>query len=101
MKRHPVPLGRVAPRVAVVTLAHPQEVRGETDRLAGIRPGGLDRPELLVTRPACRGDRVPIADVAGEIVLVDNLAHVAQDLGRSCDRGARPGLEAVAKGVKI
>src|SRR5262249_26421881 len=48
-----------------------------------------------------RNDLVPVADVTGKIVLLDDLAHVCQDLGRGGDRRTRPGLEAVAKGVQI
>jgi hypothetical protein len=44
---------------------------------------------------------VPIADVTRQVVLVDDLAHVAQDLGRGRDRGAGPRLEAVAESVEI
>ena len=36
-----------------------------------------------------RDDRVAVADVAGEIVLLDDLAHVGEDLGRGRDRRAR------------
>src|SRR5215471_20884168 len=48
-----------------------------------------------------RNDLVPVADVAGKIVLLDHLAHVRQDLGRGCDRQTGPRLEAVAKRVQI
>ena len=85
----------------VIALAHPQEIRGEADRLAGVGPGGLDGPQIVVARPACRGDLVAIADVRAEIVLLDHLAHVGQDLGRGRDRRAGPGLEAIAEGVEV
>ena len=44
---------------------------------------------------------MPIADVRAEIVLVDDFAHVAQDLGCRRDRRAGPRLEAIAEGVEI
>ena len=45
--------------------------------------------------------RWPVADVAAEIVLVDDLAQVAEDLGGGRDRRAGPRLEAVAEGVEV
>lgn len=44
---------------------------------------------------------MPIADVTAEVVLVDDLAHVAQDFGSSRDRRTGPGLEAIAEGIEI
>ena len=41
---HALPLRRVALRVAVVALAHPQEVGGEAQRLAGVGARGVDGP---------------------------------------------------------
>ena len=98
---HPRPLGRVALRVPVVALAHPEEAGREAHRLAGVRPDGLDGPEALRARPARRGDLVPVADVPAEVVLLDDLAHVLEDLGGGRDRRAGPGLEAVAEGVEV
>src|ERR1700687_556911 len=49
---HPAPLGRIALRMSVISLAHPEEVRGEADGFAGVGPGGLDRPEFLLARTA-------------------------------------------------
>src|SRR3954451_18846632 len=98
---HPRPLGRVALRVPVVALAHPEEAGREAHRLAGVRPDGLDRPEALRARPARREDPVPIADVRPEVVLLDDLAHVLEDLGCGRDRRTGPGLEAVAEGVEV
>ena len=43
----------------------------------------------------------PIADVAGEVVLLDHLAHVLADLVCGGDRRPDPGLEAVAEGVEV
>src|SRR4051794_24703795 len=42
-----------------------------------------------------------VADMAGEIVILDHLPPVAQDLGRRRDRRPGPRLEAVAKRVQI
>src|SRR5262245_37559090 len=98
---HPLPLGRVSLRVSVVALAHPQKVGGETDRLPGIHPGGIDGPEILLTRPAGGGDLVPVADMWAEFVLIDDFAHVAEDIGCSSDRGTGPWLEAITEGIQI
>ena len=46
-------------------------------------------------------DLVPVADMPAEVVLVDDLAHVVQDLGCGRDRRAGPGLEAIAEGVEV
>src|SRR5665213_1264727 len=99
--RHPVPLGRVALRVPVVSLAHPKKISGDPDRLAGVRPDGLERPQRRLARPACREDLVPIPDVRTETVLVDDLAHIVQDLGGRRDRRTGPWLEAIAKRIQV
>src|SRR5439155_20773359 len=62
---------------------------------------GRERPPVVAGGPRSRRDPVTIADVAGEIVLVDDLAHIAEDLGRGRDRRAGPRLEAIAEGVEI
>ena len=98
---HARPFGRVALRMPVVALAHPKERGGEAHAFAGVAARGLDGPALVLARPAGRGDLVLVADVAGELVLVDDLAHVAQDLGGGGDRLAGPGLEAVSEGVQV
>src|SRR5207302_9583902 len=36
-----------------------------------------------------------------EPVIVDDLAHMAQDLGGGCDRRASPRLEAIAEGIEV
>ena len=46
-------------------------------------------------------DPVPVANMRAEVVLVDDLAHVAQDLRCRRDRRAGPGLEAIAEGVEV
>ena len=42
-----------------------------------------------------------VADAAGEVVLLDHLAHVGEDLVGSGDRLAAPRLELVAEGVQV
>ena len=42
-----------------------------------------------------------VADVAVEIVVLDHLAHVAEDLRAGGDRRSDPGLETVAEGVEV
>ena len=98
---HVLPLRRVAGLVAVVALAHPQEVRGEAQRFARIGAGRVNRPEVVRARPTGGRDLVAIADVTGEIVLGDDVAHVGADLGRGRDRRAGPRLEAIAEGVQV
>ena len=98
---HPRPFRRVAFGVAVIPLAHPQEVGGETKRQAGIGPHRVDRPQLVLARPLRRGDLVAIADMLAEVVLLDYLAHVFADCLRRRDRRAGPGLEAIAEGVQV
>ena len=85
---HARPFGCVALGVPVVALAHPEEVRREPNVLAGVGARGLDRPALLRARPARRGNPVAVADVPAEVVLLDDLAHVGQDLLRR-SRSAR------------
>src|SRR5215831_14888287 len=98
---HSSPLRRIALRVAVIALAHPKKIAGETGKFAGVESDRIDRPRVVRTRPRSRSDPVAVADVPRKAVLVDNLAHVAQDLFRCGDRGAGPRLEAVAEGVEV
>src|SRR5207302_322016 len=61
----------------------------------------VEGPVIVGARPVRRVDPVTIADVARQVVLVDDLAHVAEDLGGGRDRCAGPRLEAVAESVEI
>ena len=97
----PRPVGHVALFMAIIALAHPQDVGGEALGLAAGLVEGLDGPEIVGAGPAGRGDLVIVADVTGEIVLLDHLAHVAEDLGGRGDGRADPGLEAIAEGVEV
>ncbi|MGY3462497.1 hypothetical protein ACVWW5_007947 [Bradyrhizobium sp. LM3.4] len=96
-----LPFRRVAFRMAVIALAHPEEVRRESFRFAGVGRHRLDGPEILLARPARRNDLVLIADVAGDIVVVDHLVHVGEDFLGGCDGRSDPGLEAITEGVEI
>ena len=98
---HPLPLRRIAFSVAIVALAHEEKAGGEAERLAGVGARGVDGPQVVGAGPARAVDTVVVADTAAEVVLVDDLAHVLQDLGRGGDGCAGPGLEAVAEGVEI
>ena len=69
--------------------------------LAGVGALDVEHPALVVTRPVGPHDRVLVADVASQIVLVDHLVHVGQDLVGRGDRRAGPRLEAVPEGVEI
>ena len=96
-----IPLRRIALRMTVIALAHPQEVRGHCDGLAGIGPRRGDRPQIVSAGPVRLRDLVPIADVAGEVVLIDDLAHVAQNLRGGGDRRAQPWLEPITEGMQV
>ena len=102
---HARPVGCVALLVAVVALAHPQEVGGERHRLGdagrGVGAGRVHGPEVVVARPLRRRDRMVVADVATEVVLLDDLAHVGEDLVGGGDRRADPRLEPVAERVQV
>ena len=98
---HPFPFRRIALRMPVVALAHPEEVRRETDFIAGVGARGLDRPAVVLARPAGRGNPVAVANVTAEVVLCDDFAHVGEDLGCGRDRRTGPGLEAVAERIEV
>src|SRR5882762_10535767 len=48
-----------------------------------------------------RGNLVLITDVGAEGVLLDDLAHIAQNLRGGRDRSAGPRLEPVAEGMQV
>src|SRR5271165_5384821 len=98
---HPRPFRRIALRMAIVTLAHPEEIRRETDRLAGVAADALDGPKIVAARPMRRIDLVPIADVPAEVVILDDFAEIGEDLGTRRDRRADPWLETIAEGVEV
>src|SRR5262249_36601276 len=98
---NPWPFGGVALVVPVIALTHPQEIRGEPHRLAGVEPRAFDGPQLVVARPTRNVDPVPVADVPAEVVFLDHLAHVSEDFGGARDRRAGPRLEAISKSVKV
>ena len=97
----PRPLRRVPFRLAVVALTHPEEAGAELDGLRDVGPRRLDRPAFGAAGPRRRADRVPIADMRSESVLLDDLAHVLEDLGRRRDRRAAPWLEPEPVGVEV
>jgi hypothetical protein len=41
------PLRRIALRMAIVTLAHPEEIRREAERFAGVGSDRIDGPQIL------------------------------------------------------
>jgi hypothetical protein len=98
---HPSPFRCVALRVPVIPLTHPEKIGGEPETFAGIRPGRLERPKIFAARPACQRDLVMVTDVAADIVLLDDFAHVVEDLSSGCDWRTGPWLEAIAEGVKV
>src|SRR5215469_1741405 len=97
----PRPLRRVTLRVPIVSLAHPEEICGEADRLPSVRLNSLDRPAIVATRPLCRIDLMAITDMPAEVVLLDDFAHIGEDFCRGRDRRSDPRLEPVAEGIKI
>ena len=98
---HVGPLRGIALGMAIIALAHPEEIRGEGHGLAAVDPDRFDGPQIGRARPARPLDPVPVADVPSEIVLGDDLAHVGFDFLRGRDRRPDPWLEAVAEGVEI
>ncbi len=56
---------------------------------------------LGLARPTRTGHAVVVADVPGQVVFVDDLAHVLQDLLARGYRRARPRLEAVAERIEV
>ena len=102
---HAGPVGGVALLVAVVALAHPQEVGGERHRFGGagrgVGAGGVHGPEVVAARPLGCRDRMVVADVAIEVVLPDHLAHVGEDLVGGGDRRSDPRLEPIAERVQV
>jgi hypothetical protein len=99
--RHVLPFRRVAFGMAVIALAHPEEICGEAQRFAGLLVRCLDGPQTGFARPARRIDAVVVADVFCEIVLFDHLAHIGADFVGGRDGRADPRLEAVAEGVEV
>ena len=87
---HALPFGRVAFGVAVIALAHPQEIGGDAEGLAvSVRvPSMVHRLSLL--DQLARRDLVAVADVRAEIVLVDHLAHIFEDLVGAWRSARRP-----------
>jgi len=98
---HAVPFGHEAFRMPIVTLAHPQEVRGHGNRLCAVDLFGFDGPEVLPARPVRAQNPVPVANMSCEIVVLDHLAHIAQNFLSACDRRTDPRLEAIAEGVEV
>jgi hypothetical protein len=87
--------------MAIVALAQEEETRGEPHRLAGVGAHGVDGPAVVCAGPARAVDPVTVANVAGQIVLVDDLAHVLEDLGSRGDGRADPRLEAIAERIEV
>src|SRR4029453_14739026 len=97
--RHAGPFRRVAFRMAIVSLTHPEKACGEAKRLAGVGSCGFDRPAISFAGPPGRIDPVTVADVSREVVLFDHLTHVPQDLGGGGNRLSNPGFESITEGV--
>ena len=72
-----------------------------SDLLAAVGLLGLDGPEILLARPARVQDAMLVANVFGEIVVLDHLVHVGADFGGGRDRRPDPWLEAVAESMQI
>jgi hypothetical protein len=98
---HARPRGQIALIVAIVSLAHPQEIGGETYALSRFQACGIKGPKSFGGRPGRRVDAMAIADVLSEVVLFDHFGHVAEDFLRSRNGFPHPWLEAVAEGVEV
>lgn len=87
--------------MAVITLAHPQEVGGIVGNLAAVQAPRLDQPQLFRAAPGGTQDLVLVANVPVDAVVFNGFLQVVED-GVGLGNGlARPGLEAVAEGVQI
>ena len=75
---HAFPLGRVAFRMLVVSLAHPEKIRGEANGVAVVSrlPSSVQR--LSRARPAGAPNPVPVANVSIEAVFVDDFAEIGE-----------------------
>ncbi len=98
---HAVPLRGKGLVVVVVALAHPQEVGSETEFLIGVGADAFDGPEIIAAGPGGIGDFMAVADVWGEMIFLDDFAHVGEDFLGGGDGDAGPGLEAVAESMKV
>ena len=97
----PRPLGRVALVLAVVPLAHPDEVGAVPEPLAGVQAGDLHGPPARVGGEARGGDALLVADVRAEVVLVDDFPQVRADLFGGGQFVLDPRLEAVPERVHV
>src|SRR5207237_2383531 len=98
---HPLPFRRVAFRMAVVALAHPQEIRRKSDGFAAVGPHRLDGPQVGGARPTGRGNLVLVADMLLKPVFGDHFAHVGANFRSGRTRRAGPWLETVDEGMKV
>src|SRR6202020_2154910 len=89
------PLGRVAFLVPVVSLAHPEKIRGEANGRAVAFPASLQRPEILGARPVRARNPVSVANVSIEAVIVDDFAEISENLLGGTNRFADPRLETI------
>src|SRR5882757_6289193 len=87
--------------MAIIALAHPEEIGGEGPRFAAILIDRFDGPQPGFAGPTRRVDAMAIANVLCEIVLVDHLAHIGANFRRGRNRRTGPRLEAVTEGVQI
>ena len=98
---HASPIRRVAFLMPVVTLAHPEKIRGEANGRAVAPAASLQRPEIVGARPLRAANSVAIANVSIEAIVIDDVAEIGENLGSGRDRLADPWLEAVAKSVEV
>src|SRR5689334_21280691 len=59
---HILPFRRVTLGMAIITLAHPEKVRGEAYRFARGLVDGVDGPEIGLARPARMADVMVVAN---------------------------------------
>jgi hypothetical protein len=85
----------------VVSLAHPEKIRGEAKGRAVALAASLQRPEIVGARPAGAPNPVAIANVSVEAVIVDDLTQIGENLLGGRYRFAEPWLEAIAEGVEV
>ena len=85
----------------VVSLAHPEKIRGEANGRAVAPAASLQRPEIVGARPVGAPDPVAIANVSIEAIFIDDFAEIGENLISGRDRFADPWLEAIAERVEV
>src|ERR1019366_1472926 len=84
-----------------VALAHPQEIGGNGELAARVSAVDAQRPGRVLAAPRRRGDRVRIANVPGEVIVLDYFGQVVEYLLLGGDGRAVPGFKPVAVRIEV